>query len=405
MLTNNQKVYIVECIPLILSLTTFYIIYIFLHKKGLDMFEHKALYYGQVEIIPGIICDGYVLDDDTAVLSEHGTADLLGIRHRALQVMSANWPPVFLQPFVENENPVAGNLVEVATPKSPHCGRKIVVYTSGAVETLIRAYALALTHGNLRQNQVHIGKRAVVLLSTLVRTALEMAIKEACGIRPQVQATIQHNLVDVIATMQELGFRCSVNDEIATKKDMARFFEVPETTLNYFLTKYNQDIQPMQLSSADIKAMGSKAKKIYGYHIEDVAKLALRMNTPATLELKKRMFGEIAELADMDPKSETQWRIAIARMFQGFNLKYNFPVGKYRVDFFVEEFQLALECNEYGHHSYNPQEEAKREKLILQSYALVRFHHQVTLTALFNAILRAQIGMVINLNDPDDLVK
>jgi hypothetical protein len=36
------------------------------------MTERKAVYYGQVELIPGIVCDGYVLDDDTAVMSEAG---------------------------------------------------------------------------------------------------------------------------------------------------------------------------------------------------------------------------------------------------------------------------------------------------------------------------------------------
>jgi len=33
------------------------------------MTERKAVYYGQVELIPCIVCDGYVLDDDTAVMS------------------------------------------------------------------------------------------------------------------------------------------------------------------------------------------------------------------------------------------------------------------------------------------------------------------------------------------------
>ena len=34
------------------------------------MIERKAVYYGQVELIPGIVCDGYVLNDDTAVMSK-----------------------------------------------------------------------------------------------------------------------------------------------------------------------------------------------------------------------------------------------------------------------------------------------------------------------------------------------
>jgi len=31
------------------------------------MQARKAVYYGQIELIPGIIYDGYVLDDDMAV--------------------------------------------------------------------------------------------------------------------------------------------------------------------------------------------------------------------------------------------------------------------------------------------------------------------------------------------------
>jgi len=30
------------------------------------MTDRTAVYYGQVELIPGIVCDGYVLDDDTS---------------------------------------------------------------------------------------------------------------------------------------------------------------------------------------------------------------------------------------------------------------------------------------------------------------------------------------------------
>ena len=37
-----------------------------------------------VELIPGITCDGYVLNDGTAVMSERGTADLLGMNQMAL---------------------------------------------------------------------------------------------------------------------------------------------------------------------------------------------------------------------------------------------------------------------------------------------------------------------------------
>ncbi|MDM8564485.1 hypothetical protein QUF74_02420 [Candidatus Halobeggiatoa sp. HSG11] len=43
------------------------------------MQELQAIHYGEVELIPGIKCDGYVLSDNTTALSLRGTANLLDI--------------------------------------------------------------------------------------------------------------------------------------------------------------------------------------------------------------------------------------------------------------------------------------------------------------------------------------
>jgi len=83
------------------------------------MTERQAVYYGQVELIPGIVCDGYVLDDDTAVMSERGTAELLGMDQKTLNAMRGNWPPKTLKPFIDNSFTMRGNFVKVIT-KSSH---------------------------------------------------------------------------------------------------------------------------------------------------------------------------------------------------------------------------------------------------------------------------------------------
>jgi hypothetical protein len=75
--------------------------------------ERKAVYYGEVELIPGIVGEGYVLDDDTAVMSERGTADLLGVHHKFLPSMTVNWPPKTLNPLIDNGWSVAVNLLQV----------------------------------------------------------------------------------------------------------------------------------------------------------------------------------------------------------------------------------------------------------------------------------------------------
>ena len=40
----------------------------------------KAIFYGKVGLIPGITFDGYILDDNSTVMSENGVAALLGIK-------------------------------------------------------------------------------------------------------------------------------------------------------------------------------------------------------------------------------------------------------------------------------------------------------------------------------------
>lgn len=139
------------------------------------MEERKAIYYGKIELIPGIVCDGYVLDDPEmiAVLSERGTADLLDMDQKTLNAVRGNWPIKTLEPFCDKDLIVRGNYVKVVAKNSPHCGREIVVYNSATIESLIRSYALAFINDGLRQNQIHIGKRAVALLTSLIRTALE----------------------------------------------------------------------------------------------------------------------------------------------------------------------------------------------------------------------------------------
>ncbi|MDM8564964.1 hypothetical protein QUF74_04860 [Candidatus Halobeggiatoa sp. HSG11] len=67
------------------------------------MKDPKAIYYGKIELIPGIICDGYVLDDGTAVMSERGTADLLGMKQASLQSMTVTGVPKRLKSLIDND--------------------------------------------------------------------------------------------------------------------------------------------------------------------------------------------------------------------------------------------------------------------------------------------------------------
>lgn len=367
--------------------------------------ERKAIYYGQVTIIHHVVCDGYVLDDGTAVLSERGTAKLLGMDHRALKIVETNWPPEKLKPFIDNNVIVETNFIEVTAKNSPHKGRKIMIYTSAMVETLITAYASAFAHRVLKNSQKHIGERCVNLACSLIRTALEAAIKEACGVKVNIQQTAQKHYSEAVQMMQDAGMSCSVKPDIATKKDIVHFLHTPLSTLNSFLRKYKWQIKPIRLTEPQIRSIGSYANRMNGYHLEDVAKIVFSMDSEIGMDLKKKAFGTLGDFITPETKDEIQWRKSLSRVFQGFGLRYNYQIGPYRIDFFVEKLLLVLECNGYCHKYYDAQAEAKREQFLLQrGYGLIRFHHQVSLEALCNAVLQCKPREVIRLYDAADIM-
>ena len=82
------------------------------------MSERKAIRYGQVELILGIICDGYVLDDGSSVMSERGTANLLGMAHSSLQSMAVTGVPKTIKPFITIGISMAATEVEVVAENS-----------------------------------------------------------------------------------------------------------------------------------------------------------------------------------------------------------------------------------------------------------------------------------------------
>lgn len=369
-------------------------------KEVLNMTDRKAVHYGQLEIIPGITCDAYVLDDGTPVMSERGTADLLGMKQSSLQSVTVTGVPKTLKPFISKDFSVTVTLVEVAAKNSPHKGRKITVYDSNFVESLMCAYAMAIGHNVLQKNQLHIGRRCVLLQSALVRTVLESAIKEACGIPAKIQETAQKHYTDIVELMKESGLKCSVDGDIAIKTDITDFLDIPQSTLNSFLSKHRSKIEPIKLERATIRAIGSMAGRMNGYCLKDVGTIALGMDSVIGIELKEKMFGSVSSLAKFETKGEIEWQKVLGKVFAGFGFHHNYTLNGYRVDFYVEELNLICECNGYDNHiHYNQTQEREREKYLNKNYRVVRFHHLTDLETLVNGILHAQVGTVVKLYD------
>ncbi len=322
---------------------------------------------------------------------------MLGVDHKHLNRMGTNWPPKTLKPFIDVGLRMGTNSVEVVAKNSPYQGRKISVYDSATIEKLIRFYTLAFANRKLRKNQQHIGERCAILSASLINTALESSIKEACGLPANIQTTAQQHYTDIVELMKESGLKCSVSDDMAIKTDITDFLDIPLSTLNSFLTKHRKTIKPIKLDRESIQAIGSKALRMNGYHIQDVGTIALGMDSVVGIGLKEKMFGSVSRLASFETKGEIEWQQVLAEVFAGFSFSHNYQIGPYRVDFYVKELNLILECNGYDCHvNYDQIYEAQREQF-LNDYRIVRFHYLTDWKTLVNAILMAKVGTITKL--------
>ncbi|MBE9563329.1 MAG: hypothetical protein IMF12_10765 [Proteobacteria bacterium] len=177
------------------------------------MKELQAIHYGEVELIPGIKCDGYVLSDGTSALSLRGTAKLLSMYHKPLQNMATKGLPKSLKPFWDKDLNMATKTVIVTAKNSHFKGRKVEVFDTAIIESLIKAYTFAFANDKLRDIQKHIGKRCAMLSASLIRTALESAIKQACGLNPNIQQITQVNYTQVGQTMKDTGLTSSIGND------------------------------------------------------------------------------------------------------------------------------------------------------------------------------------------------
>jgi very-short-patch-repair endonuclease len=193
-----------------------------------------------------------------------------------------------------------------------------------------------------------------------------------------------------------MGLKCSVGNNIVTKKDLLNFLGVTQGKLNNRLKKCG--VQPIALNREQRQAIGSTASHINGYPIEEGVKAILDMDSVPGIALKEKLFGHLGIFAKPSTCPEVQWEAKLSEAFEGMEFKHNYQMGPYRVDFLIGSSKVVLECNGYEHQYYNSEREQQREQFITKEYGLVRFHHGVSLEKVINAILRIKPGEVIRLD-------
>ncbi|MDM8563593.1 hypothetical protein QUF54_09590 [Candidatus Marithioploca araucensis] len=132
---------------------------------------------------------------------------------------------------------------------------------------------------------------------------------------PDIQQTAQKNYIDAVKLIKDFGFTCSAPNDIAIKKDITQFLDVPESTLNSFLRKHKGEIEPLKLDSATIRSFGGKASQMNGYHLDDVTKIALGMDSVVGIEFKKKVFGEIGRFAILNAGINFQAKVSQSETF------------------------------------------------------------------------------------------
>ncbi len=60
---------------------------------------------------------------------------------------------------------------------------------------------------------------------------------------------------------------------------------------------------------------------------------------------------------------EVQWREVLSKVFQGFDLQFNYAIGPYKVDFFVAQLMLVLEYNGYCHHMMKKKKKCENKNI------------------------------------------
>lgn len=75
------------------------------------------------------------------------------------------------------------------------------------------------------------------------------------------------------------------------------------------------------------------------------------------------------------PRKEVEYIHSLMKIFRMFEVSTEKVVGEYRVDMTFDELMIAIECDEFGHKNYKPEDESRRERFLKDcGYRVYRFN-------------------------------
>jgi very-short-patch-repair endonuclease len=90
------------------------------------------------------------------------------------------------------------------------------------------------------------------------------------------------------------------------------------------------------------------------------------LKTPSLIKKFKEhpFISQYMEIETIVFRKEQEYISAIKETFYYMKCKSQFPVGSYYIDLYIKDFNLAIECDEFGHTDRDPIYEEERQKFI-----------------------------------------
>lgn len=86
---------------------------------------------------------------------------------------------------------------------------------------------------------------------------------------------------------------------------------------------------------------------------------------------------------------EVEYFKILKKCYKNIKHQYTMPGYKYRLDYYFPEYNLVVECDEYGHSGYDAEKELKRNNIIkseLNNPKIIRFNPYVKNFTIFDVI-------------------
>jgi very-short-patch-repair endonuclease len=181
--------------------------------------------------------------------------------------------------------------------------------------------------------------------------------KEITSIR--VNSEVWFKGIDVTRMMEYKNINNPLADVLedhhkTTLEHLVKMLDDPKITLTH------NEKNTIYISEFGLHALLSKSRKLVSKDVLDFFAQNFNIEIPRFIRYECK---------------ESETCLYLKQAFQHLDIKYQYPVGTYRVDMLFPQFELVVECDELGHKDRNDEYEKTRTDFIeSQGYKIIRYN-------------------------------